>query len=221
MDRSTVKQLHRAVDAVLKKAASECGFDYQPGGMRFTDVEVTGRMRFVVHGKQAEVAKQTQVYALDGLKVGDTVQINGRGETYKILQFNPRGGSRIQRLSDGKVYRCAQTALTKPGEKMKLTEAHMAAIVRREVLGLSKEAAERMVFDWHWMSLGKGEHGKNKVPMPTTEAEVKIRALEMIKKVEADSTGPRSLSPKMTPAEWLNELAAEATAEAKAEARMS
>lgn len=117
MERSQVKKLHQAVDVALKKAASECGFEYQPGSMRFTDVEVTGRMRFVLAGKQDEIAKQTQVYALDGLKIGDTVQVNGRGELYKIVQFNPRGGSRIQRLSNGRVYRCPQVALVKPKQQ--------------------------------------------------------------------------------------------------------
>jgi hypothetical protein len=213
MDRSTVKQLHRAVDAALKQAASTCGFDYQPGGMRFTDVEVTGRMRFVVHGKQAVVAAQTNAYALDGLKVGDTVQINGRGETYKILQFNPRGGSRIQRLSNGKVYRCAQVALTKPGEKMKLTEAHMAAIVRRAVPGLSQYAAELMVDGWRWGAVGKGEHGTNKVPMPTIEAEIETRVNEEMKKVMEDVK--RFKDPKLSPAQWLNDLASERRAEAR------
>jgi len=217
MDRGKVKALQADVKQALEKVAEVHGFVYEPGSMRYSDVDVTGRMQFVLTGKRAVVASQSNAHAINGLKVGDVVVVAGdaKRETYTIERFTPRGGSRIRRVRDGKGFRCPQVRLQPAGGKAlapSLTDAVIREIIRRTEPRLNKNAIWRLVSGWHWHSplFGKGSAH----PMPTTEAEVVQRLRDELK--EADAEARKHPVPGM---QWdgitmLNESADEGAAEA-------
>lgn len=105
MEKSTVKKLHLAVNKVLETVAKEHGFVYKSKNMSYSDCEVSGRMVFVVEGKQVEMMQNTEMYAPLGCayKVGDPIDIQRK--TYEIKEFTKRGCAIIIDINTGKEYR--------------------------------------------------------------------------------------------------------------------
>jgi len=148
IERSAVSALHHDVNTALTAVASKHGFTFQPSGMRYTDADVSGRIRFVLNGKQTEVASRSNVYAVNGHKVGDTVMV--QGEAYTIEKFTARGGSRITRTRDGKRFRCSQMAYEKDGKAAGLTDAQIRSVIKRVAPGLNANATKRMLLHMRW-----------------------------------------------------------------------
>jgi len=114
IERERVKSLHTAVNEAMEAVGRVHGFEYRSGTFSFGDVEVNGRVSFILAGKVA-VAMQNKTghLAVGDLKIGDRVKLRSErnNETYTIEKFTPAGGSHIKRERDGKKFRCRQMAL--------------------------------------------------------------------------------------------------------------
>jgi len=113
LDKPKVKMLHEAVNTALSNVAKEQGFTYQPAGFRYDSFTAGGRINFVLAGTEKKLAELTGSFAMNGIKVGDTVTVGDKPVQYSVESFTPRGGSRIVRLRDGKQFRCKQAWLKK------------------------------------------------------------------------------------------------------------
>jgi len=116
IERERVKSLHTAMDEALTAVGKVHGFEYKSAGLRFGDVEVSGRVSFILAGKVAVAMQEKTGHLAQGdLKIGDRVTIrNERStDTYTIEKFTPGGGSHIKRERDGKKFRCRQAGLVK------------------------------------------------------------------------------------------------------------
>lgn len=113
VDKSMAHKLHVAANEVLAKVAKEHGFELKPSGWRFDSFTIGGRVEFVLTSAKQKLNELSNAFALDGVKVGDTVTVGMRPEQYRVESFTPRGGSHITRLKDGKKFRCKQVALKK------------------------------------------------------------------------------------------------------------
>jgi hypothetical protein len=214
MNRAIVKALHKDVDAALAEVAKKHGFEYKPSNCRFSDVDVTGRMCFVLAGKADD--RQNQMAEALGLsfRVGDKVLCGAK--EFTVVGFK-RSGSVLIQNANGKTFRAYAHQLRKPGEAGKpaapapLDDASVVRIVRRVFPRLSAPAARRMVHNWRFVSLGQFVNTK---PFPTNTLEVVERAKECI----ADAAKP---IPGIPNTGGDGEGVLNEAAEAEAEARMS
>lgn len=113
LDRPKVKEFHQAVNAALTKVAQEQGFTYRPGGFRYDSFSCGGKINFVLQGSEQKLAELTGAFAVNGIKVGDTVTVSDKSERYRVESFTLQGGSHITRLRDNKPFRCKQAWLKK------------------------------------------------------------------------------------------------------------
>ncbi|HAH06676.1 MAG TPA: hypothetical protein DCM05_09150 [Elusimicrobia bacterium] len=110
-----MRELHKAIIEALTRVAEEHGFTYLPSRLRFDEISASGRMAFVVKGRESELAARTTGASSCGLKVGDVVI--GRGRTavrYRVAGF-ARVNVRLERLSDGEKFLAKPRALEKVG----------------------------------------------------------------------------------------------------------
>lgn len=118
MEKSTVRKLHDAMNKALVQIAKDNGFEFIPGNMSYSELEVTGKVKFVVKGKKAQIEeRENSRLAIGPLKVGDKVFLAGRPEEYEIVKFTIMSGAHIRNVKTGKLYRCKQWELsysTKP-----------------------------------------------------------------------------------------------------------
>jgi hypothetical protein len=121
MERSTVKKLHAEINEALKKVAEANGFVFQTGNLRYSDLDVTGRVKFIVASKAGEYQASNKITShYSGLLAGDEVRLAGHPETYKIVEFTKRGSAIIIPTRDfnsplSKKYRAKTLFLTKVG----------------------------------------------------------------------------------------------------------
>lgn len=104
MEKEKVKKLHHEVDEALKRVAAANGFTYKSGTMRYGDLDVRGKMEFILAGHELEVkAKKNLNFDFStGLRANDIVTVNGKPDiTYKIIDFTTRGTARMIRQADG------------------------------------------------------------------------------------------------------------------------
>jgi hypothetical protein len=107
IERSRVKKLHQDINAALTKVAKENGFVFNAGSLRYSDLDVSGRMKFVLDGKQIEFANRNTISSAPslGLAVGDVVVLGENPEQYKIIGFSNRGSINVSRVRDNKGFR--------------------------------------------------------------------------------------------------------------------
>lgn len=105
MDRDLVKTLHKRIDEALDKVAKENGFIYKPGSLRYSDVDVSGKVRFILTEKKTEFDARHNITEYLGLKAGTQVRVGLRPEVYEVTGFTTRGSALLKRVRDGKLFR--------------------------------------------------------------------------------------------------------------------
>jgi hypothetical protein len=109
MTKDTVRALHKDIDKVLDGVAKAHGFLYTPGGLRYSEIDITGRMKFILKGKEAQAMNSRSV---DGFKVGAKVKVPTHPQygTFTVESISNRGSLHVTRDRDGKRFRL------KPGQ---------------------------------------------------------------------------------------------------------
>jgi hypothetical protein len=116
LTREQVKTFVDDLEVVAKDLAKKHGMDLQPFHATYTDEEIRSRLIWVVKGKAHErMARQNP---FSPVKIGQIVTVLGEpGKTYKICGFSPRGIPIMERIPDGKRFRCPAERLVVQGEK--------------------------------------------------------------------------------------------------------
>lgn len=118
LDRRKVKALHEAIIEVLKKVAEEQGFIYEPSALRFNDIDVTGKMKFILKGREEEALRRESLRSSlsERFPFGERVSLShDPGVEYRVRGFKGKDVL-ILRVSDGKTFRANPDCLTKhPG----------------------------------------------------------------------------------------------------------
>jgi len=114
--RYRLKGLHGAINEMLRKVADEHGFTCVPGSLRYDGISVTGRMTFVLKGKESEMATRAAGASNCGLNVGDVVIGKGRPTAqYRVAGFG-RVNVKLERISDGQGFLANPRLLERVGQ---------------------------------------------------------------------------------------------------------
>ncbi len=112
IERGVVKKLHHAINEALERVGNQYGFKYATGGMRFSDIDVTGKMKFILESKLPTINKASE--QATGFVIGETVTVGGKPMVeYEVTGYTGRNASKIglERLTDGKKFRANPSVL--------------------------------------------------------------------------------------------------------------
>lgn len=125
MTKAEIKAFHSDIDTTLKEVAERNGYIYRPGGVRYSDIEVSGRMVFVKKGSGDNPSENLiNVKGLmrnrlpATLKHGQILKICGCDKTFTLYEVTQRGGITVKN-DRGTLYRVkAEQLLDETGEKL-------------------------------------------------------------------------------------------------------
>ena len=118
-DKPSIKAIRIAMDEALARVSAEYGIKISTGNARFTQDEVTFKVKANVIGTGGQVktkeAQAWDIYAtsqgLGHISVGDTVQLQGRPFTIKGYNTRARKSPINIEDSQGRGYKCSVSML--------------------------------------------------------------------------------------------------------------
>lgn len=140
MDRAKVRKLHKAIDGALKALARVHGFTYQPGSTSYNDLEVSGRMRFTLSGKEDQVAQRKVRPGHHPIGTCFTLSFERSGDKYEVKGYTTRGSVLIKRLRDSRELRLSPTQIPCMVLDGVILDLDRAATDRRPLAKLREEA---------------------------------------------------------------------------------
>ena len=118
-DKPSIKAIRTAMDAALAKVEKQYGIKISTGNARFSNDEVTFKVKANVIAKggivKTKEAQAWDIYAtsqgLGHLSVGDTVQLQGKSFTIKGYNTRARKSPINIEDSSGRGYKCSVSML--------------------------------------------------------------------------------------------------------------